>query len=123
MAAQAAGISYQSLCNYRALHKDFDDALSRALAEGAEKRLAVIEKALSSPDEAIRLRSAEWWLCHVLPQQFSRSRVEVTGPDGESLPGAQIAVLVWPHQNQNPQNEKVLDAKENRPALAAPDAN
>jgi hypothetical protein len=73
LAATAAGIASQSLYTYRNTHKDFAAALEAAIARGVEKRLAIIVKAADSGD----VSSARWWLEHVLPQHFSRTRVEV----------------------------------------------
>jgi hypothetical protein len=47
--------------------------------------LKVVEQALNSPDEAIRLRSACWFLEHTAPQHFARNRIELTGADGSPL--------------------------------------
>jgi hypothetical protein len=73
LAASAAGIAYQSLVTYRNAHKDFAAALELAIARGVEKRLAIIVKAADAGD----VSSARWWLEHVLPQYFSRTRVEL----------------------------------------------
>lgn len=123
LAANAARVSYSSLCGWRVKHKSFDDAVTMAVAQGVDKNLRVIEQALKSKDEAIRLRAACWFVEHTQPQHFSKSRLEVTGADGEPLSGAQVAVLVWPHeQNRNPQIE-IRDAKNNHPAIPSQDAN
>lgn len=73
LAASAAGIAFQSLCSYRSAHKEFAASLELAIARGVEKRMAIIVKAADAGD----VSSARWWLEHVLPQHFSRSRVEV----------------------------------------------
>ena len=84
--AASAGITYMTLTKYRAEHTEFADALSKAVSKGVEARLKVVEDALTSPDENIRLRSAFWFLEHTCPY-FSRQRIELTGVDGAPLAG------------------------------------
>jgi hypothetical protein len=76
-ACNVAKISFQTFCDWRRDDLDFKEQVEGALAEGVQRRLRVIEKAMESTDEAIRLRSACWYLEHVFPSDFSRSRVEV----------------------------------------------
>ena len=107
---------------WRGRDEKFRQRIDAAIAKGIDRRLKKIEKASNAGD----WRASAWLLehCPGAAEHFSKSRVEITGPDGGSLPGAQVAVLVWPHMQSNPtQNEKILDTKENRPALAAPDAD
>lgn len=73
LAASAAGIAFQSLCCYRNQHPAFRDALESAVARGVEARLEVIEKASKAGD----WRAASWWLEHVLPENFGKTRVQV----------------------------------------------
>jgi hypothetical protein len=87
-AARAAGLSYQSLLNYQRLHPQFADDMARAVSEGVESRLEVIERATQSQDEAIRLRAACWFLEHTQPAHFARNRIELTGADGSPLAAA-----------------------------------
>jgi len=84
-AASTGGISFQTLTAYRSDHPDFADALAQAVAKGIEARLKVVERAMDSPDENIRLRSAFWFLEHTAPQYFSRTRIEISGADGSPL--------------------------------------
>jgi hypothetical protein len=120
-AANGAGVSYQSLLNYRRDHPDFEEAIARATAKGIEARLKVVHDALSSPDEAIRLRAACWYLEHTAPEHFARNRVEVTGKDGAPLEGRML-VLTWPHTQNNGLNNGDRAATTDSPALAAQNA-
>jgi hypothetical protein len=83
--ATAAGITYQTLSKYRSEKPRFAAALARAISLGVEKRLEVVEAALHSDDEGIRLRAACWFLEKTQSAHFARSRVEVTGADGGQL--------------------------------------
>jgi len=87
-AASAAGMSFQTLSTHRSKNPQFADALAAAVSKGIETRLKVVEQALNSPDEAIRLRAACWYLEHTAPAHFARNRIEVTGADGAPLMGA-----------------------------------
>jgi hypothetical protein len=121
-ACACAGISFMTFSTWRTHDDKFRQRIEAAIAKGIDRRLKKIEKA--SADD---WRASAWLLehCPGAAEHFSKSRVEVTGPDGESLPGAQVAVLVWPHMQTSPttQNEKFPDAEENRPALATPGAD
>ncbi len=122
-AATIAGVSFEWVCQHRRRSPEFDRQIREATSAAIQSRLAVVKRAMESADDSIALRAATWWLSHApgAAEHFSESRrVELTG-DGDLFAGAQIAVLVWPHQ-QN-QNEKILDAEKNRPAIAAPDAD
>jgi len=117
LAANASGICYLSLTEYRKRYPQFDIAMNEAIAAGIKKRLDVVLKATRSQDEAVRLRAACWWLTHVPPaaQHFSESsRLEVTGNGLHN----QIAVLLWPHQQAN---EEIPDATDHHPAETSSD--
>jgi len=75
--ASACGFSHQTLINFRREKPEFESALARAISTGMEKRLSVIESAMDSQDESIRLRSSCWYLEHVFPDHFSKTRIEV----------------------------------------------
>jgi transposase-like protein len=75
--SSACGISHQAFRNYRRDRPEFEAALLQAISRGMEKRLAVIEKAMDSQDESIRLRAATWYLEHVHSEHFSKTRIEV----------------------------------------------
>ena len=81
-AASVGGISFQTLSTHRSQHPDFAAALAQAVAKGIEARLKVVERAMDSPDEAIRLRAACWYLEHTAPEHFAKNRLEITGADG-----------------------------------------
>ena len=77
MACSIAHINYQTFLNWRRDDPAFQEKLDAAIARGVQSRLDVIERAMLSTDENIRVRVATWWLEHVLPSDFSRSRIEV----------------------------------------------
>lgn len=123
MAASAAGVAYSSLCAWRAKNKSFDDALALAVARGIDANLKVIEQALKSRDEAIRLRAACWFLSSTQSAHFGRTKLEVTGADGSPLAG-QVAVLVWPHMmKENQESKTIHELPNNNPTETAPVAN
>ena len=80
-ACAVAGICYQTFCDWRKSDEKFKELIEGALAGGVRRRLQIIERAMESKDEAIQLRASCWWLEHVFPSDFSRTRVEVTGAD------------------------------------------
>jgi hypothetical protein len=73
MAANAAAISYQTLCTYRTQHPQFAVALERAIAKGVEKRLEKIEAASDAGD----WRASAWMLEHCQPEHFAKTRIQV----------------------------------------------
>lgn len=88
--AAACGFSTNSFLEYRKNHPEFEERLQKAISRGIDSRLRTVLECAESADEAIRLRAATWWLEHS-PQcapLFSRSRVEVTGADGQPLTAA-----------------------------------
>lgn len=70
--ANAAGMSFQTLCTHRGKHPEFDDALAQAAARGLESRLKKIEEAAKTD-----WRAAAWYAEHVFPEHFSRTRIQV----------------------------------------------
>ncbi|HEV2210214.1 MAG TPA: hypothetical protein VG167_15660 [Verrucomicrobiae bacterium] len=80
LVAQAAGISFQTLLNYRKANPRFEDALQRSIAKGTDERLKKIEEA-----SATDWRAASWLLEHTMPQYFAKSRLEISGTDGQPL--------------------------------------
>ncbi|HXR05589.1 MAG TPA: hypothetical protein VN836_12865 [Verrucomicrobiae bacterium] len=66
--------------------------MALAIAKGIDRHLKIVERATKSADEPTRLRASIWYLEHT-SQHFSKSRVELTGPDGSPLAGA-IAVYL-----------------------------
>jgi hypothetical protein len=86
MACSVAGISTETYKNWRSCEPLFNAQAERAVAEGVQARLKVVEKcAFESEDEAIRLRAACWMLEHVHPEHFAKNRIELTGADGAPL--------------------------------------
>jgi hypothetical protein len=86
-AVKACGLSYQSFLNYRRDHPRFEEALARAVSKGIDRRLRILEELMESGDPAIRVRIITWFLEHApgAAEHYSRSRVEVSGPDGQPL--------------------------------------
>jgi hypothetical protein len=122
-ACACVGISYSSLCAWRAKDKFFNDALATAIGKGIDANLKVIEQALKSRDEAIRLRAACWFLSSTQSAHFGRTKLEVTGADGSPLAG-QVAVLVWPHMmKENQESKTIHELPNNNPTETAPVAN
>jgi hypothetical protein len=110
-ACAVAGVSPAFFHNWRQEDPDFNEQVELALSNGLNARLKIIEQEAKND-----WRCAAWWCEHVLPQYFSRTRIEVTGELA-----AQVAVLVWPHQQApNLQHEK--DPSDYHLADAAPDA-
>ncbi len=105
LAANAAGISTQTLYNYRDQHAEFDKAVEEAIARGVEKRLDKILEASEKGD----WRASAWLLEHTKPDSFAKNRVEVTGAGGAPLVGA---VTIYLPQKEEGVDAAVLDTKE-----------
>jgi hypothetical protein len=71
-AAARAGISFETLCAWRARFPEFDLAVEQAVARGVEQRLKKIQKAGESD-----WRALAWLLEHCQPETFAKSRIEV----------------------------------------------
>ena len=80
-AARAAKICYATLAAWRNEDPEFKERLEHAISLCVEKRLKTIQDAADAGD----WRASEAWLRLVLPQEFSRSRLEITGSDGAPL--------------------------------------
>jgi len=96
--ATLAGISFQSLCEFRRRYPEFDQQIREAFSAAIRTRLAIVKRAMESKDEAIALRAATWWLTHApgAAEHFSESRrVELTG-DGS----AASVVVFLPVKNE-----------------------
>lgn len=115
----ACRVSWSGFCDYRNRNPRFAEAVERARSLAMAKHLKIVVAAAESGNEAC----SRWFLERCFPQHFGRVRVEVSGPDGEPLSGAQVAVLVWPHQrNQNPNHQnEILDAPDDRTAITSSD--
>ena len=117
-AVSACRVSKSGFHDYRNAHPKFAEAIERATGKAIEKHLRLIIQAAENGDVA----NSRWFLERVHPQHFGRTRLELSGPDGEPLAGTQVAVLVWPHQQANgapalpPQNA-------DHTSIVAPDAN
>ena len=93
--AAIAGLSSSHLCAWRSEVPEFEAEIQRALACGVKRRLDKIEKASASD-----WRAAAWLLEHCTPEYFSKSRIEVSGPNGAPLAGI-VAILLPPKQDGN----------------------
>jgi hypothetical protein len=96
LTADAVGVSYQALSDYRKRNERFAAALARAIARGADARLKKIETASASGD----WRAAAWLLEHCQPEHFAKNRIEVTGADGAPLTGV-VAVYLPQKDGRN----------------------
>ena len=73
-AAALGDISYETFCEWRRRYPEFSDATSRALSQGVATRLRIIRKAADQGD----IKAAQWWLEHVVPEHFAKSRMDVS---------------------------------------------
>jgi hypothetical protein len=80
-AAALGGISAGTFYDWQKRFPEFSDAIQRALAKGVRERLKVVKVAAKKGD----VRAAQWWLEHVLPEDFARTRVEHAGQVGVSV--------------------------------------
>jgi hypothetical protein len=117
MACASCRVSYSAFCEFRNANPKFEEKIQKAIADAIEWHLNNIVAAARNGS----VENSRWFLERTQPAHFGRTKLEVTGADGEPLAGAQIAVLVWPHQNQNHQNEIITE--KNHPAIPAPDAS
>jgi hypothetical protein len=73
LAAAAAGITGGTFDKWRNDFPEFNEAVETAIAAGIKSRLNRIQKAADEGD----WKAAAWWLEHVCPEHFARSRVDV----------------------------------------------
>ena len=92
--------------------------IERAVAEGAEKHLAVVRRCVNSSEDGVALRAAQFWLQARLPQYFNRSRVELTGGDGGPL----VTVNIFLPQKKDPTGA-VVDTKTTPAMIEARNGN
>jgi len=71
-AAALGGISADTFYEWKKEFPEFSDAIQKALAKGIRERVKVINAAAKRGD----VRAAQWWLEHVVPEDFARNRVE-----------------------------------------------
>ena len=103
-ACRACGVSVSSFCEKRNSDPGLQAKVEGAVSRAVERRLRVIQNAADTGD----WRAAEAWLRLVLPAEYGRQRLELSGVDGGPL--AQIAVVLqWPHQQIQQTNERALD--------------
>jgi hypothetical protein len=104
-AARAAGITPPSFAKYRRENPEFEEQIQQAIAVAIEKRLDIIEKAMSTDASA-----AKWWLEHIHPDSFARNRIEISGANGSSLPSC---VVFLPPKNADIIPATITDTKTN----------
>src|ERR1039458_6993037 len=114
-AARLAGIVYSTFCEWRNTDAEFRGQLDAAISAGVEKRLKLIQDAADNGD----WRAAECWLRLVLPAEYGRQRLELTGADGGPLGGG--VTLYLPQKA----SATMVDVAPAAPALAegSPDGN
>ncbi len=71
-AVKLAGIGYSTFCEWRNEDPEFEQKLDAALSESVEARLKIIRD-----NAAGDWRCAAWFLEHVLPEHFAKSRIQV----------------------------------------------
>ena len=80
-AAALGGVSASTFYDWQRRFQEFSDAIQGALARGVEARLKLIRAAADNGD----VRAAQWWLEHVLAEDFAKSRVEHGGEVGVTV--------------------------------------
>ena len=100
-ACHAVKICYQSFLNYQSRFPDFREELEEAVATAIDKRLQIVTEAAEKGD----VKAAQWLLEHLHPQHFAKSRIEVTGADGQPLAGA---VAIYLPQKDGSAPSKVI---------------
>ena len=110
-AASLGGVTATTFHAWRNRYASFRKAVEEAIAKGMAYRLGVIQNALASNDENVRLRAATWWLEHCMPEHFAKNRIEVTGADGSPL-AAGIS-LYLPKKETPP--DQVIELKPQEP--------
>ncbi|MCG3150161.1 MAG: hypothetical protein PCFJNLEI_03639 [Verrucomicrobiae bacterium] len=73
LAAAHAGVTGDTFRKWRNEFPEFNEAVEQAIAAGIKKRLNQIKKAGDEGD----WKASAWWLEHVCPEHFARSRVDV----------------------------------------------
>ena len=122
-AVAACRVSKSGFHDYKNSHPKFAEQIEQATGKAIEKHLRLILAAAENGDTA----NSRWFLERVHPQYFGRTRLELSGPDGEPLPGTQIAVLVWPHQqaqaNGTPTTPALQEHANRHITSTSPDTN
>ena len=72
-AAALAGISHETFHAWQRRYPKFREAIQEAVAKGAEERLKIIRTAAKGGD----WRACAWWLEHVLPEHYAKSRIQI----------------------------------------------
>jgi len=111
LTADAVGVSYQALSDYRKRNARFAAALARAIARGADARLRKIEAASAAGD----WRAAAWLLEHCQPEHFAKNRIEVSGPDGAPLAG--VVAVYLPQKDGHNGEPRAVTVEEPRKEL------
>jgi hypothetical protein len=72
-AAAVGGISHETLCQWQRRYPEFSDAIQNAIGKGIQARLKLINTAAELGD----VRAAQWWLEHVVPEHFAKTRIQL----------------------------------------------
>jgi hypothetical protein len=72
-AAALGGISHETLCQWQRRYPEFSDAIQNAIGKGIQARLKLINHAAENGD----VRAAQWWLEHVVPEHFAKTRIQL----------------------------------------------
>lgn len=81
IAALYAGVTDDTIINWRTRHPEFAEAIREAEGAGAVQSLAKIEQAASAGD----WRAAAWKMERRFPQEYGKTVQEVQGKDGTDL--------------------------------------
>ena len=73
-AAAIGGISQDTFHEWKRTFPEFSAFIEAAVAKGIQSRLILIKAAADGGD----VRAAQWWLEHVFPEHFAKSRIEVS---------------------------------------------
>lgn len=102
-ACAACRVSLSGFHSYRASHPAFAARIERSTAEAIEKHLRLIIRAAESGDAAC----SRWFLERVHPAHFARTKIELTGADGQPLAAA---IALYLPQKDSP-GTNVMPAK------------
>lgn len=83
-ACAACRVSKSGFHDFKNSHAKFAEAIERATGRAIEKHLRLIIKAAENGDTA----NSRWFLERVHPQHFGRTKIELTGADGQPLAAA-----------------------------------
>ena len=89
-AAALGGISHETFAEWRRQFPAFSERIRGAVARGILSRLRLIKRAADKRD----VTCAKWWLEHVMPEHYSKTRLEASGPEGRATNEVQFNIGV-----------------------------